>query len=67
MFSNFYRILLGTFLASREQTVNKHLVTGVLISVPWDISKACKNAEGSWLMRKMSQYLSYNLSDVVVK
>lgn len=61
------RTLLGTFLMSREQADNKHFVTGILISVPWNVTKACKNAEGSWLMRKMGEHLSYHLRNVVVK
>lgn len=61
------RTLLGTFLMSREQADNKHFVTGILISVPWNVTKACMNAEGSWLMRKMGEHLSYHLRNVVVK
>ncbi|XP_022180325.1 protein ABHD1-like isoform X1 [Myzus persicae] len=59
--------LLGTFLMSSEQKKNKHLVTGILISVPWNVKQACKNAEGSWLMRKMGKNLSHHLRSVVVK
>lgn len=61
------RTLLGTFLMSREQADNKYFVTGILISVPWNVTKACKNVEGSWLMRKMGEHLSYHLRNVVVK
>lgn len=61
------RTLLGTFLMSREQADNKYFVTGILISVPWNVTKACKNVESSWLMRKMGEHLSYHLRNVVVK
>jgi len=52
---------------SSEQEKNKHLVTGILISVPWNVKQACKNAESSWLMRKMGENLAHHLRSVVVQ
>ncbi|XP_050424185.1 protein ABHD1-like isoform X2 [Adelges cooleyi] len=60
-------LLLGTFLTSREQAVNKYLATGVLLSVPWNVTKASYNTESSWLMRRMGEYLSYHLRNIIVQ
>ncbi|XP_050523515.1 protein ABHD1-like isoform X2 [Daktulosphaira vitifoliae] len=60
-------ILLGTFLTSQKQTENQYFITGILISVPWNILKANLYIEDSWFMRKMGKHLSFHLRNVVTE
>ncbi|VVC40803.1 Serine aminopeptidase, S33,Alpha/Beta hydrolase fold,AB hydrolase 4 family [Cinara cedri] len=60
-------ILLGNFLMSNEQADKKYIASGVLISLPWNVTQASHNAESSWLMLQMSENLSYHLRSVIDK
>jgi len=52
---------------SREQADHGYFVAAVMISVPWNVTKACENAERTWPMRSMNRNLAHGLRDVIVE